>query len=135
MKIFKTKLKKSPLPNKKLRDNSLIHFAKGNFNRTTTIRDKNIPERIPLIFRHELCNRIEEQEDELEETMQKYRQVVDQKNREQSEMVQLSSDLESMRTEKNLLEERVRALQLANESYEHNYIEKTSLVRAEARMR
>ena len=90
---------------------------------------------MPLIFRHELCNRIEEQEDELEETMQKYRQVVDQKNREQSEMVQLSSDLESMRTEKNLLEERVRALQLSNESYEHNYIEKTSLVRAEARMR
>ena len=86
-------------------------------------------------IRHELCNRIEEQEDELEETMQKYKQIVDQKNREQTEMVQLAFDLEALRSEKTLLEERVRSLQISNESYEHNYIDKSQLVRAEAKMR
>ena len=86
-------------------------------------------------FRHDLCNRIEEQEEELEETMAKYKTVVDQKNREHSDLVNMTSEMESLRTEKNVLEERIRALQLSNESYEHNYVDKTQLLRAEARQR
>ena len=67
--------------------------------------------------------------------MAKYKQIVDQKNRDQSELVQLSSEMEALRSEKGILEERVRSLQISNESYEHNYIDKSQLVRAEAKMR
>ena len=88
-----------------------------------------------LFFSHELCNRIEEQEEDLEETMQKYKQSVDQFNKNQSEIVELNSELETLKGEKFLLEERIRNLQLSNEHYEANYVDKTSVVRAEARAR
>ena len=86
-------------------------------------------------IRHELCNRIEEQEEDIEETMQKYKQAVEQYNRNQSEIVQLTSELESIKGDKFLLEERVRNLQTSNEHYEANFVDKTQVVRAEARAR
>ena len=67
--------------------------------------------------------------------MAKYKTVVDQKNREHNDLVNMTSEMESLRTEKNVLEERIRALQLSNESYEHNYVDKSHLLRAEARQR
>jgi DNA repair exonuclease SbcCD ATPase subunit len=88
-----------------------------------------------LYFSHELCNRIEEQEEDLEETMQKYKQSVEQYNRNQTEIVNLTGELESVKSEKYMLEERVRTLQLSNEHYESNYVDKTQIVRAEARAR
>ena len=87
------------------------------------------------MFRHELCNRIEEQEEDLEETMQKYKHSVDQYNKCQTEIVELNGELESIKGEKFLLEERVRNLQLSNEHYEANYVDKTQVIRAEARTR
>ena len=67
--------------------------------------------------------------------MQKYKQSVDQFNKNQSEIVELNSELETLKGEKFLLEERIRNLQLSNEHYEANYVDKTSVVRAEARAR
>ena len=67
--------------------------------------------------------------------MAKYKTVVDQKNREHADLVNLTQEMESLRSDKNVLEERIRSLQMSNESYEHNYVDKTALLRAEARQR
>lgn len=67
--------------------------------------------------------------------MQKYKHSVDQYNKCQTEIVELNGELESIKGEKFLLEERVRNLQLSNEHYEANYVDKTQVIRAEARTR
>lgn len=67
--------------------------------------------------------------------MQKYKQAVDQYNKNQSEIVELNSELEELKSQKFTLEERVRNLKLSNEHYEANYVDKTSIVRAEAKSR
>ena len=67
--------------------------------------------------------------------MQKYKQAVEQYNKNQSEIVELNAELEELKSQKFTLEERVRNLKLSNEHYEANYVDKTSIVRAEAKAR
>lgn len=88
-----------------------------------------------FVFRNDLCNRIEEQEEDLEETMQKYKSAVDNYNRSQSELVGVNTEFEALKSEKYLLEERVRNLQMSNQQYETNYVDKSHVLRAEARAR
>jgi len=85
--------------------------------------------------RNELCNRIEEQEEDLEETMQKYKSAIDNYNKSQSELVGVNTEFEALKSEKYLLEERLRNLKLSNEQYEVNYVDKSHVLRAEARAR
>jgi myosin-18 len=87
------------------------------------------------LFRNELCNRIEEQEEDLEETMQKYKSAIDNYNKSQSELVGVNTEFEALKSEKYLLEERLRNLKLSNEQYEVNYVDKSHVLRAEARAR
>merc|ERR1712210_377124 len=85
--------------------------------------------------RNDLCNRIEEQEEDLEETMQKYKTAIDNYNKSQSELVTVNTEFEAQKSEKYLLEERVRNLKMSNEQYETNYVDKSAVLRAEARAR
>lgn len=67
--------------------------------------------------------------------MQKYKTAVDNYNKSQSELVGVNTEFEALKSEKYLLEERVRNLQMSNQQYETNYVDKSHVLRAEARAR